>query len=395
MGNPHLNIPPVIHVAGTNGKGSTIAYIKAGLESKGDKVHVFTSPHLINITERIQIAGKIISKKYFELLLAECIKINDREELSFFELITAVAFLAFSRNKADWTILEVGLGGRLDSTNVIKKSHLSIITPIALDHQEFLGSKIKKIALEKGGIIKENSNLVISKQPSSALKVLKKISKNRNCDITIYGRDYKNKKNKKTFLYSTNEKKIIFPLPLLKGSHQIDNATVAITALRKLNCRKKNLIDALTNVYWPGRLQKIEKGKFSPKNLGIDGKIFIDGGHNASAGVSLSKWIKFQKKESKFYIIIGMMKNKNIEKFLKPLNSYINKLVAINIPLEKNSYEPYEILNKSKKLGINSKVSESLEKALKFVRKDNSSKPKTILITGSLYLIGYFLGKNN
>ena len=139
----------VFTVAGTNGKGSTVAYIKAGLESKGDRVHVFTSPHLINITERIQIAGKIISKKYFEFLLAECIKINDGEELSFFELITAVAFLAFSRNKAEWTILEVGLGGRLDSTNVIRSPHLSIITPIAMDHQEFLGSNIKKIALEK------------------------------------------------------------------------------------------------------------------------------------------------------------------------------------------------------------------------------------------------------
>ena len=179
-------------------------------------MHVFTSPHLINITERIQIAGKEISKKYFEFLLAECIKINDREELSFFELITAVAFLAFSKNKAEWTILEVGLGGRLDSTNVIKSTYLSIITPIAMDHQEFLGNNIKKIALEKGGIIKENSNLIISKQPSSALKVLKKISKNKNCDTTIYGRDFKNKKNNKSFLYSTNEKKIVLPLPLSK-----------------------------------------------------------------------------------------------------------------------------------------------------------------------------------
>ena len=162
-------------------------------------MHVFTSPHLINITERIQIAGKEISKKYFEFLLAECIKINDREELSFFELITAVAFLAFSKNKAEWTILEVGLGGRLDSTNVIKSTHLSIITPIAMDHQEFLGNNIKKIAFEKGGIIKKNSNLIISKQPYSALKVLKKISKNQNCDTTIYGRDFKNKKNYKSF----------------------------------------------------------------------------------------------------------------------------------------------------------------------------------------------------
>ena len=149
IGNPHESLHPVIHIAGTNGKGSTVAFIKAGLESRGDKVHVFTSPHLVDITERILIAGKKIDLKHFNVLLEKCVKANGNIDLSFFELITAVAFLAFSRNKAHWTILEVGLGGRLDSTNVIKSPLLSIITPISMDHQEFLGNNIKKIAFEK------------------------------------------------------------------------------------------------------------------------------------------------------------------------------------------------------------------------------------------------------
>ena len=147
IGNPHESLPPVIHIAGTNGKGSTVAFIKAGLESRGDKVHVFTSPHLVDITERILIAGKKIDLKHFNVLLEKCVKANGNNELSFFELITAVAFLAFSREKAHWTILEVGLGGRLDSTNVIKSPLLSIITPISMDHQEFLGNNIKKNCL--------------------------------------------------------------------------------------------------------------------------------------------------------------------------------------------------------------------------------------------------------
>ena len=394
LGNPHKYLPPVIHVAGTNGKGSTIAFIKAGLESKGKKVHVFTSPHLLDIRERILIAGEIIDKYYFQSLLKECVKVNDQKELSLFELITAVAFLAFSRNKADWTILEVGLGGRLDSTNVIKKPHLSIITPISLDHQELLGTSIKKIALEKGGIIKKKSKLIVSKQNKSALDVLKSISKNLKCKISIFGNDFDIKIRDKNFIFQTKRNKIILPLPLLKGSHQIENAAVSIAALRKLKCKKNNLIDALTNVHWPGRLQKIEKGILSPKALGIDGEIYIDGGHNVSAGVALSKWIKYQKKAHKFYVIIGMMNNKNVKEFLKPLKRYIHELIAIKIPLEKNAYEPESIVDKAEELGINSKTSENIEKAINIVISDNTPLQKKILITGSLYLVGYFLKLN-
>ena len=393
LGNPHKCLPPVIHIAGTNGKGSTTAFIKAGLESRGDKVHVFTSPHLIDITERILIAGEQIDKKYFNFLLKKCVDANGKDELSLFELITTVAFLAFSKNKAQWTILEVGLGGRLDSTNVIKNPYLSIITPISMDHQEFLGDSIKKIASEKGGIIKKNSKVIISKQHNSALKVLKKIADNFNCKTSIYGNDFESKHCKNSFLFYVKRKKLILPLPFLIGTHQIENATVSMAALIKLKCRKKNLVAALKNVSWPGRLQKIDKGKLIPKDLEINGQIFIDGGHNISAGIALSKWIK-NLRQGKFFVIIGMMNNKNIEGFLKPLKPYIYKLLAIKIPQQKNAYHSQDIVEKSKALGINSQVTESLEKALEIISEDQSFLPKRVLITGSLYLVGYFLEKN-
>ncbi len=393
LGNPHESLPPIIHIAGTNGKGSTVAFIKAGLESRGDKVHVFTSPHLIDITERILIGGKKIDIQYFNFLLGKCIKANGKNELSFFELITAVAFLAFSRNKAHWTILEVGLGGRLDSTNVIKSSFLSIITPISMDHQEFLGNSIKKIAFEKSGIIKKNSKVIISKQKNAALKVIKKRANKFDCKTYTYGNDFEAKKNKNSFLFITKRKKIILPLPFLNGSHQIDNASVSIAALLELKCRKKNLIDALTKVSWPGRLHKIEEGKLVPKNSELNGEIFLDGGHNKSAGIVLSKWVKnFEK--IKFYIIIGMMKNKDVEGFLKPIKSHIHKLIAIKIPQQKNSYDAKDIFEISKSLDINSQITESLKKALQIISNEKTSIPKKILITGSLYLVGSFLEQN-
>ncbi len=354
---------------------------------------MFTSPHLVDITERILIAGKKINTKHFNLLLEKCVKANGNNELSFFELITAVAFLAFSRNTAHWTILEVGLGGRLDSTNVIKSPFLSIITPISMDHEEFLGNSIKKIALEKSGIIKENSKVIISKQKNAALNVIKNKANEFDCKTYIYGNDFEAKNHKNSFLFITKRKKLILPLPLLNGSHQIENASVSIAALIQLKCRKKNLVDALTKVSWPGRLQKIEKGKLIPKNLELNGEIFLDGGHNKSAGIALSKWVKNFKK-IKFYIILGMMNNKDVEGFLKPIKPYIYKLLAIKIPQQKNSYDSKDIFKISKSLDINSQVTESLEKALQIISDEKMSIPKKILITGSLYLVGSFLEKN-
>ncbi len=262
-----------------------------------------------------------------------------------------------------------------------------------MDHQEFLGNSIKKIAIEKSGIIKKKSRVIIAKQQNTALKVLKKIAKQFNCRTSTYGNDFEAKKCNSSFLFKEKKKKIILPLPVLEGIHQIENAAVSIAALKELKCRKKNLIDSLIKVSWPGRLQKVENGKLIPKNSGLNGEIFLDGGHNNSAGIALSLWVK-NFKNIKLYIIIGMMNNKNIEGFLKPIKPYIYKLIAIKIPQQKNSYDAKDIFKKSMSLDINSEFTDSLENALKIISLDKQSLPKKILITGSLYLVGSFIEKN-
>ncbi len=394
LGNPQKNMPPVIHVAGTNGKGSTIAFIRAGLEAKGDKVHVFSSPHLIDIRERIRIAGKKIETKYFDKLLKKCIAANNKKDLSFFELLTAVAFLAFSQNKADWTIMEVGLGGRLDSTNVIGKPRLCIITSISMDHEEFLGNTLPEIAREKAGILKKKTVAIFSKQNKLVLDVLKERAKKLSCLTRIQGEDFRVQLMNSSLLFYNSKDKISLPMPKLEGSHQLENAGVAIAALLELGCAEKHLSTAMKKVRWPGRLHRITKGVISPNSLGFEAELFLDGGHNPSAGTAISHWIK-ELPQGNFFLILGMMKNKNIEGFLEPLKSSIHKLIAVRIPEEINSLEPKTIVKTATKLNIPSAIASSIENALEVIKKDKSVLPKTILIGGSLYLVGHCLKLNS
>ena len=394
LGDPHKTTPPIIHVAGTNGKGSTIAFLKAGLEASGNKVHVFSSPHLIDIKERILIAGEKISSDYFDNLLSTCIEKNEDKELSFFELLTAVAFLAFSQNHADWTILEVGLGGRLDSTNIIERPRLGIITPISMDHEEFLGNSIRKIATEKAGIIKNGERMIFAKQKKSVLKILRNKAKKLGCFTTIQDEDFRSVCNNSNLLFTDEEKTIPLPKPSLRGTHQVENAGLAIAALLDLGCTEQALADSMINVCWPGRLQKITEGPLSPNVLGFNAELFIDGAHNPSGGKVLADWSNKQHPSSLF-IIIGIMKNKNLEEFLKPFGAIITKLIAIKIPNEINAQDPKIIINASSKLKIPSIAAKDLVTAMQIVKKEKSILPKRILITGSLYLVGRFLDYNS
>ena len=394
LGDPHKTTPPIIHVAGTNGKGSTIAFLKAGLEANGYKVHVFSSPHLIDIKERILIAGEKISSDYFDNLLSTCIEKNEDKELSFFELLTAVAFLAFSQNHADWTILEVGLGGRLDSTNIIERPRLGIITPISMDHEEFLGNSIRKIATEKAGIIKNGERMIFAKQKKSVLKILRNKAKKLGCFTTIQDEDFRSVCNNSNLLFTDEEKTIPLPKPSLRGTHQVENAGLAIAALLDLGCTEKALADSMINVCWPGRLQKITEGPLSPNVLGFNAELFVDGAHNPSGGKVLADWSNKQHPSSLF-IIIGIMKNKNLEGFLKHFGAIITKLIAIKIPNEINAQDPKIIINASSKLKIPSIAAKDLVTAMQIVKKEKSILPKRILITGSLYLVGRFLDYNS
>ena len=379
--NPHLNLPPVIHLAGTNGKGSTLSYIRNILMENRYKVHAYISPHLTKFNERIILSNnEIKTKKLLDTLLL-IKKINANEPITFYEITTAAAFYLFANEKADFLLLETGLGGRLDATNIIKESLINIITPIGLDHQEFLGKNIYKIANEKLGIIKESSKIIISKQKNIINKhIKKKLANNKNTKL-YYGKEYKIfEKNKNNFILQYNGKKFKFSNPTLLGEHQVENVSTAITAILKLkeigySINVKSINNGIIHTKWPGR---IEKGKL--KKI----KVYLDGAHNIDGAKQLFKY--FKKENIKVWLVLGMLNNKNIKEFLKILKPIIIGIVPVSIPNEKNSYTTEQITDVSKKLNIESFYCKNIDEANLFFKKN--IKPKNILVTGSLYLIG-------
>ena len=379
--NPHTKLPKVIHIAGTNGKGSTLSFIKQILMEHNFKVHCYISPHLISITERFVISNKNITKQKLHNALKHVELINNKEPITYFEITTATAFYLFSKSKADFLILETGLGGRFDATNVIRESMIDIITPISYDHREYLGKTLKKITNEKLGIIKNSSSIIISKQEKEIKNFIsKKLIKYKNKKI-IYEKDYKilNKKNN-TFSIILNKRRFIFHKPLLLGEHQIENAALAIAVSYEIKRRgyiiKKNLINrALIKTFWPGRLEK-----FYIKNL----PFFLDGAHNTAGAQQLAKFLSIDNQNT--WLLIGMLNNKDIFLFLSSLKKYIAGVIAIKIPGEKNAFTTSEISNVCKKLNILCIKQKNIISAQDYLLK--TINPKRVLVTGSLYLIG-------
>lgn len=386
LGNPHLKIPPTIHIAGTNGKGSTLAFLRAIFTQSALKIHTYTSPHLVNFNERIILAGEEISDEFLNEILSECKIAAEKSPqipVTFFEGITVAAFLAFSRVKADLLLLEVGMGGRLDATNVLPKVLCSVITPIAFDHEEFLGKTLAKIAFEKGGIIKKNCPVIIGKQKTSALKVLERHALELGCETKIFGRDF------------IVDKKL--PLPSLLGDHQAENAATAIAAAltqKKFPITENQIKSALTKTFWPARLQKINSGKFFkilPKNF----ELFLDGSHNIQGAETIKNFLKTQKNK-KIFVIFSMLKDKNCEGFLKKIAGEIDYLIAITIPDESKSRKASEIKEIAKKIGINSIATKNFDEAFeKIIPQQKNNGGNLILICGSLYLAGKFLEMNS
>lgn len=381
LNNPHLKLPRTIHIAGTNGKGSILAMIKQILIENNLKVHCYISPHLISIEERFIISNKNVQKKKLYNALKYVELINNKEPITFFEITTATAFYLFSKSKADFLILETGLGGRLDATNVIKDSIIDIITPISFDHQEYLGNTLKKITKEKLGIIKKSSTVIIGKQKKEVENnILVKIKKYKNKKL-FFGKEYKilNIKNM-TFSIILNYRKLSFYKPSLLGEHQIENAALAIVAsleIKRIGYKiKKHLIDkALTKTLWPGRLEK-----FYIKGI----PFFLDGAHNVAGAQQLAKFLSIDNKNT--WLIIGMLNNKDILIFLRSLKQYIAGVIAIKIPGEVNSFTTKEISNVCKKLNILCSKQKNIMSAQNYLLKNIS--PERVLITGSLYLIG-------
>ncbi|PPR47570.1 MAG: Folylpolyglutamate synthase [Alphaproteobacteria bacterium MarineAlpha5_Bin9] len=379
--NPHLKLSNVIHIAGTNGKGSTLSYIKEILIQNKYSVNCYISPHLEKFEERITLKNKIVSKKKLISALKYIEKINNKKPITFFEITTAAAFYLFNKNRADFLILETGLGGKYDATNVIQNPIINIITPIGLDHQEFLGSSLMKIVNEKLGIIKKKSSIIISKQNNNTMKYISKNIKNLKNNKIIYNKHYEIKKiQKNSFIFKHFNIDYKYSKPNLIGTHQIENASTALAACYELKRKKFKLSKiainkGLVKTKWEGRLEKFIFDSI---------EYYFDGAHNPEGAIKLSNFMKISKIDT--WLILGMMNNKDILTFLKILKENINGVICIKIPEQKNSYEPYEISKICDKLNIENKIIDSFNKANKYLI--NKIKPDRIIVTGSLYLVG-------
>jgi len=319
--------------------------------------------------------------------LDECYKANAGKEITYFEITTCAAMLAMSRKNADYTLLEVGLGGRLDATNVVEKPAIAVITPISFDHEQFLGNSIEKIASEKAGIIKRNTPVVISLQDDQASKIIEDRALELNAPIYSYGKDWLAWEERGRLIYQDSQGLLDLPYPNLAGGHQIINAGCALQTLRLLdNGQIKNFDSVTTNASWPARMQKLKDGVLN--KLYPSAEIWLDGGHNPAAGEAIAAHLS-KLKPRPTYAICGMLNTKDIKGFMKPLASQIDKLFGISIPEENNTLPSHETSQEAENVGIVSKSCDSLESALNLI-KQNTENPR-IIICGSLYLAGHVL----
>ena len=399
LDNPEKKLPPIVHVAGTNGKGSTISILRSIQSAAGRSSHVYTSPHLVNLTERFLIADKEIKGSTLVKLLKQCEEINAESAITFFEIITAVGFLAFSKFEADLVLLEVGLGGRFDATNVINNPILSIITPISLDHQHYLGNTLPKIAFEKAGILKENKPAVIGKQYPEALEVIKLKAAETDSELFIFDRDWSISETKDSIKFEADGDTRYFEKPRLRGTHQVHNSGIAIAAahyMSKLFPIQKSAIDkGLKTVKWSARLQKIKKGPLA-EILPNQVELWLDGGHNHDASLAISETIynwKRQDPSLTFHLIFGSLNNREIVSLLVPFVGIIDLIQTVAIPKHESTASPENAANVALSLGFDAAPSNSLLSAIEAIISKSNGK-RIILVYGSLYLAGSILEKN-
>ena len=389
LGSPEKALPPVIHIAGTNGKGSTQAMIRAGLEASGDICHAYTSPHLARFHERIFLAGKTIAEQDLANYLSKCEKVNGKISITYFEITTCAALLAFSQNKADYTLLEVGLGGRLDATNVIEDPKITVITPISIDHQQYLGNTLSEIAFEKAGILKRNCFAIIGPQEDEALNVIEARALEVGATCKIYGQHWHVWEENGRLIFQDENGLLDLPLPKLIGAHQVQNAGIALATLRYLGKDSSSYNGAMLNADWPARMQKLKNGPLI--TLAPDAEIWLDGGHNKAAGHALSEAIS-RLQSRKLFLIVGMLNTKDVMGYMQPLLNKSSDLYGVSIPGEAATMSAQETVDIAKDVGFKAIVSENVESAIKdIIKYDHNAR---ILICGSLYLAGNILKEN-
>ncbi|MES5100983.1 folylpolyglutamate synthase/dihydrofolate synthase family protein [Agrobacterium sp. BA1120] len=405
LGNPHKRLPPVIHVAGTNGKGSVTAFSRAILEAAGLGVHVHTSPHLVNWYERYRLGIRGEKGRYVEdAVLADALErvaaANDGQMITVFEILTAVTFVLFAEHPADVAIIEVGLGGRFDATNVISNPAVSVIMPISLDHQAYLGDSVELIAAEKAGIMKTGSPVVIGHQEyDAALDVLVNTAERKKCPTAVYGQDYSAHEEFGRMVYQDEFSLVDAPLPRLPGRHQLANAAAAIRAVKAagFEVTDRMIEKAMASVEWPGRLQRITTGKIV--ELAPPGaEIWIDGGHNPGAGEVIAEAMAgFEEKQARpLFLIAGMINTKDQVGYFKAFADIAQYVFTVPIHGTDAAIDPVVLAHAVFDAGLVAAPTSSIEEALEELTKRLApGKPAPrILIGGSLYLAGNALALN-
>ncbi len=392
LGRPQDRVPPTVHVAGTNGKGSSLAFMRAILEASGVSVHAFTSPHLVRFNERIRLAGKLIEDDFLADLLDRCEAANQGQDITYFEITTSAAFLGFAETPADFLLLETGLGGRLDATNVVDKPLACLITSISYDHQRFLGQSIGRIAWEKAGIIKPGVPVVIAPQEfPDAVEVLLQKAADVGAPALCHGRDWVVEECEGGFVIERDGQTQRFQAPNLEGRHQIDNAAGAIVTLQtavSAQATPENISAGLAGASWPARLQPLPD-MARDHGLPSGWELWLDGGHNSGAARALTAWAA--ERDRPFYLVVGILQRKDVKGFLEPFSGNTGGIVAIPVPSSTPSVEPVELVRTAKQVGIDdAHQADGVEEALK-VLVEGTNPPGDIVICGSLYLAGAVL----
>ncbi len=402
LNHPERHLPPVIHVAGTNGKGSTIAFLRAILEAGGKRVHTYTSPHLVRFNERFRLAaegqGRLVSDGALIAALEECERANGDEPITVFEITTAAGLLLFARHPADILLMEVELGGRLDATNVIAHPLASVITRISIDHTDFLGDSLEKIATEKAGILKRGVPAIVASQHRDALAVIERQAARLEAPLKIAGEDWTATEERGRLVYQDDAGLLDLPAPKLYGRHQFENAGLAIAALRTLTAFKllPSAYEAgMTKAEWPARLHRLPQGALV--DLAPPGsELWLDGGHNPDGGRAIAATLAdLEERVSRpLLLIVGMLQSKDCEGFLRNFTGLARRMIAVPVPGAEKGVPAEELAATARAIGLPATSRDDLAEALDAARKLDLDPPPRILITGSLYLAGDVLREN-
>lgn len=384
MDAPEQRLPPVIHIAGTNGKGSVTAMLRAGLEGGGARVHAYTSPHLVRFHERIRLAGTLIAEPALAALLEECETANDGAPITFFEITTVAALLAFARTPAAWTLLEVGLGGRLDATNVVDRPALTVITPVSMDHEQYLGDTLGKIAAEKAGILKPGIRCIVSPQAPEALAVIEARAAEIGAPLSIARRDWRIAAEDDWLIFEDAAGRLALPRPALPGAHQVENAGTAVAALRALTAG--DTAAALSEAEWPARLQRLTRGPLVDA-LPDGVELWLDGGHNPAAGAAMAAHFDDGRP---LRLVVGMLDTKEAGAFARPLATVAERAETVEIPRAAAGLPSAVLAERLTAAGLEATAAPDIAVA---AARAASALPAggRVLICGSLYLAGHVL----